>query len=166
MTIDYAEFFLNTSADIVMLETITLYHANLSKVYRLVKNKTDGLVAKLETGTTVTFDYMPMSISRGGVAQNIDQSISITFGDLGEILPQELDLIAGAGNFDVKPILTYRTYRSDDLEAPIEYLRLQVESISFNAEGALIEAKTQAMNINGTGEIYNIDRFPMLRGLL
>jgi Domain of unknown function (DUF1833) len=163
---DYAEFFLNTSADIVMLETISLSHTNLSKTYRLVKNKTDGLVAKLENGSTVTFDYMPMSISRGGIAQNIDQSISVTFGDLGEILPQELDLIAEADNFDVKPILTYRTYRSDDLEAPIEKLELKVEGISFNSEGALIEAKTKSMNINGTGELYRIDRFPMLRGLL
>lgn len=163
---DYAEFFLNTTADIIMFETITLSHPDLSQTYRLVRNKMDGLTATLETSSTVTFDYAPLSISRGEVMQNIDQSIDVTFGDLGEILPQELDLIAEENGFSTKPVLTYRVYRSDDLSVPLEVITLDVESISFDVDGALISAKSKSLNINSTGEIYTIDRFPMLRGLL
>jgi hypothetical protein len=162
----FSEFFLNTTADIVMLETVELSHPSLSKTYRLVRNKSDGLTATLETSSTVTFDYMPMTISRGGVSQNIDQSIDVTFGDLGEILPQELDLIADDDDFSTKPSLIYRVYRSDDLSEPIEIISLSVENISFSIEGALISAKSKLLNINSTGEIYSMDRFPMLRGLL
>lgn len=163
---DYTEFFLNTPADIVMLETIRVSHPNLSKTYSFVKNKTDNLSAKIETGSTIFFEYLPMSISRGQVAENIDQQITVTFGDLGEIFPQELDRITNSGGFITKPTLTYRAFRSDNLNSPMEILRLKVENIEFNSDGCIVTARSKFLNLNSVGERYTMDRFPMLRGLL
>ena len=96
----------------------------------------------------------------------LDQSFTISLGDLGEILPAELDAVATADGFDEKPVLIYRTYRSDVLTAPLFVITLEVESFTFNEQGAVFEAKAPSLNINKTGETYTFARFPMLRGFL
>jgi hypothetical protein len=163
---DYSEFFLKTPANIVMLELIELSHPDFTKTYRLVRNATNGVTVTLETAASATFEYYPLKINKGDTRENLDQSITLTFGDLGEVLPNELDVVLEANNFVTKPILKYRIYRSDDLTAPLEVITLEVQSISFQKIGAVIEARSKALNINKTGEIYTIDRFPMLKGFL
>lgn len=163
---DFSEFFLSTTSDVVMLETIELSHSDISQIYRIVRNKTSGLTATLESGATVSFDYYPMSINRGDDRQNIDQSLEIMLGDLGEVLPLEIDLINNAGSYSEKPSLIYRLFRSDILTSPMEVISLDVQNISFSKEGAMIKAQTKSLNSNGTGERYTFDRFPMLLGVL
>jgi hypothetical protein len=138
----------------------------LSQTYRIVKNAINGITATLETSSVVDFDYYPLQISRTETRENLDQSLKITVGDLGEILPNELDLIRTADSFDVKPDLIYRIYRSDDLSEPMDVVKLKIEGISFKKEGAVLDARSPSLNINRTGEIYSFDRFPMLRGFL
>lgn len=163
----YAEFFLNSKSSIVQLELMEISHPNFTKVYRIVRNAVKGITVTLETGASASFDYYPMRIENNGSKDDLDQSFTITLGDLGEVLPKELDSVASAQGFDVKPVVTYRTYRSDDLTSPLfGPVLLEVESFAFNREGSTFTAKAPSLNVNKTGELYKLERFPMLRGFL
>lgn len=163
----YAQFFLNSKSSVVQLELMEISHPNFTKVYRIVRNAVKGITVTLETGAGATFDYYPMRIENDGTNDDLDQSFTITLGDLGEVLPKELDSVAAAQAFDVKPVVTYRTYRSDDLTRPLfGPVLLEVESFAFNREGSTFTAKAPSLNINKTGELYKLERFPMLRGFL
>ncbi len=113
------------------------------------------------------FTYYPLRIVGVGARDNLDFGLKIDLGDLGEVLPTELDAVSSESGYEEKPVVKYRTYRSDDLTAPLfGPLVLEVRSFSFNREGSTFEAKAPALNVNKTGELYKIDRFPMLRGFL
>lgn len=167
MPTPYVEFFLNAASKLIQFECIEISHPDFSQVFRFVRNHTDGLTTTLETTEVVTWDYCPVRIGQSELADDLDYGIQLEFGDLGEILPAEIDLVSQADSFATKPKLIYRTYRSDDLDTvmlgPIE---LEIGDIAFNRTGATFEAAAPALNIHGTGEIYTIDRFPMLRGFL
>lgn len=164
---DYSEFFLNSKSSVVQLELLELSHPNFSKVYRIVRNAVQGVTVTLETSVVATFDYYPLRIESNGSRDDLDQSFSITLGDLGEILPKELDSVSSANTFNIKPTIVYRTYRSDDLSKPLfGPVHLEVDSFAFNKDGASFQAKAPSLNVNKTGEIYTFERFPMLRGFL
>jgi len=163
----YVEFFLNSKSTIVQFETIEISHPNFSQTYRIVRNKTDHLTAFLETGIEVTFLYYPLKISQRETVDDLDYGITIELGDLGEILPTEIDRIAAAGGFHTKPICKYRTYRSDDLSGPmVGPITLEIQSISFDKFGAKFDVTAPRFNVSGTGLVYKLDDFPMLRGAL
>lgn len=163
----YAEFFLNSKSSVVQLETLEIIHPNFTKTYRVVRNAVEGVTVTLENGNSATFDYYPLQIENAGVRDDLDQSIKINLGDLGEVLPKELDEVSSNDGFGIKPIVIYRTYRSDDLSRPLfGPVTLEVSAFAFNREGSAFEAKAPSLNINKTGEIYSLDRFPMLRGFL
>lgn len=164
---NYSAFFLNTSASVIQLELVEISHPNFSKVYYIVRNAISGVTVVLEDLSTHTFDYYPLSIKPTGTTNDLDQTIQVLVGDLGDIIPLELDLVAVASGFSVKPTLKYRTYRSDDLShvllGPLVY---QVDNISFQEDGATLSASVPRLNLNQTGELYTLDRFPMLAGFL
>lgn len=163
----YAEFFLNSKSSVVQLETLEISHPNFTKVYRIVRNAVQGVTVVVEDGSSKSFDYYPLKIENAGIRNDLDQSITINLGDLGEVLPKELDEVSSNDNFSTKPTVIYRTYRSDDLSRPLfGPVVLEVTSFAFNREGSTFEAKAPSLNISKTGEVYKIDRFPMLRGFL
>jgi hypothetical protein len=93
--------------------------------------------------------------------------LKIQLGDLGEILPKELDAISAGVGFGIKPTLKYRTYRSDDLSAPLYGpITLEISALTFKKEGAAFEAHAPRLNSTATGELYSTIRFPMLRGFI
>jgi hypothetical protein len=163
----YSEYFLNSKSSVVQLELLEISHSNFTKVYYIVRNAVNGITVKLEDGTSKAFNYYPLQISPMDSTDDLDQAIKISFGDLGEILPKELDKVSSANGFSEKPIVKYRIYRSDDLEnVLVGPFVLEIKTFSFAREGSTFEAKAPSLNINKTGEIYKLDRFPMLRGFL
>jgi hypothetical protein len=163
----YSEYFLNSKSSIIQLELIEISHSAFTKIYRIVRNATAGVTVTLEDNTIESFDYYPLSITPIAANDDLDQSLKISLGDLGEVLPKELDAVSSANGFLEKPIVKYRIYRSDDLEnVLVGPLILEVKTFSFNREGSTFEAKAPSVNINKTGELYKINRFPMLRGFL
>lgn len=164
----YAGYFLNSRTSIVQLETVEISHSAFSKTYRIVRNATKGITAIIEGGGTAVFDYYPMKLSPQHARDDLDHGITVTFGDLGEILPLELDRVMNApGGMEEKPVVIYRVYRSDDLTFPLYGpLKLEVEAFSFDRYGSTFEAKAPAVNYTRTGEIYSLTRFPGLRGFL
>ena len=162
----YSDYFLNSRSNVVQLELLEIYHPNMSKTYRIVRNSVLGVTVNLENGQSAFFQYVPIKVENNGARDDLEQSLTITFGDLGEILPNEMDNIRSANGFNTKASLIYRTYRSDDLSSPIfGPVYFEIESFSFDWQGATFEAKAPSTNINKTGESYDLDRFPM-RGLI
>jgi hypothetical protein len=163
----YVDYFLRTASTVVQCELLELSHSAFTQTYRIVRNVAAGITVKLETGEQVVFDYYPVKIEANADSDDLDQSLTITLGDLGEILPTELDAVTAADSFHEKPLLTYRTYRSDDLTKPmLGPLVYEIESIVFKGDGCSFTAKAPSLNQVKTGELYTLDRFPMLRAFL
>ena len=164
---DYTEFFLSSKSSVVQLETLEISHSAFTQTYRVVRNAVAGVTVTLETAAQASFTYYPLRITGVGLRENLDFGIKVDLGDLGEVLPEELDAVASADGYEEKPIVIYRTYRSDDLTSPLfGPVVLEVKSFSFNRQGSTFEARAPSLNVNKTGELYSLDRFPMLRGFL
>lgn len=164
---DLTDYYLNSRSNIVQYETLEIYHIDFTKTYFVVRNNTKGLTATLETSSSQFFDYCPMRITQNTVGNDLDFVLTIEFGDVGELLPFELDEVFDANGLFTKPTLKYRTFRSDDLSSPMfGPIELEVTEFSFDRYGAKFEATATKTNSQKTGELYTIDRFPMLRAFL
>jgi hypothetical protein len=167
MTTQYSEFFLGSNTKVAQLETLEISHPNLSKVYWIVRNARNGITATLEDDTEQDFEYYPLRITPTGQRDDLDQGFNIMIGDLGKTLPQEIDLISAANGFSTKPVVKYRTWRSDYLTVPLfGPIILQIRKLTTAREGASFQASAPQLNSSKTGELYTLDRFSMLRGLL
>jgi len=163
----YTEFFLKSSSKVVQLELLEMSHPAWSKVYRIVRNSVSGIVVKLENGETASFDYYPVNIKYDGMRDDLEQSYSIQFGDLGEIMPLELDRMLNSDTMSVKPKLIYRVYRSDVLDSPLyDPQYLEIQNFAFNRDGVSFQAIAPQLNVTQTGSEYTTDRFPTLQGYL
>lgn len=159
------EFYLNGSSSVVKLELCEISHPSFTKTYYVVRNAISGVTVKLETGAWQLFDYYPMQITPTGSDNDLDQSLKITLGDLGELLPTEMDACSAAGTFTIKPTLIYRTYRSDDLTTVMDGPnRFVVSNLAFNQDGGTFEAGAPNLNNSRTGEVYDMNRFTPLKG--
>lgn len=164
---NYSQFFLNSSSSVVQLETVEVSHPNFSKTYRIVRNAIRGVTATIEDASNKTFDYYPLRLTPTKSSDDLDQAIRVELGDLGDVIPKELDLVNAAGAFGIKPSFKYRTYRSDDLSAPLfGPLAFVINNLAFTKEGCSFDAEAPKVNLSSTGEIYTVNRFPMLKGFL
>jgi hypothetical protein len=164
---DYSEFFLRSSSRVAQLELLEFYHPNFTKRYYIVRNAPLGVTVRHEDGVYRTYRYYPCKIEQNSSSDDLDAGYKISWGDLGEILPDETDRVRAANGLLTKPRVTYRSYRSDNLES-VMYgpILLDASAFSFNLEGATFEANAPQLNINSTGEIYDLVRFDALRGTL
>lgn len=164
---DYSEFYLRSKSSVVQLECLEISHPDFTQVYRVVRNATKGVTVKYENGISYAHSYYPLSIVSMGNRGDLDQGFRINLGDLGEVLPAELDAVTSADGFGIKPKVEYRSFRSDALDVVLfGPLILEVTTFSFNREGSTFEAKAPLLNINKTGETYKLDRFTGLRSFL
>ncbi len=161
--IDYVKFFLNTKSNVILLETFEIFHPNFTvSPYRVVRNAVNGI----DIAGIGHFDYYPLKITSLGARDNLDSGFKIQMGDLGEILPKEMDALATSGGFARKPKMVYRAYRNDTMALIYGPLTLEISHFTFNKDGATFEAKAPSVNVTKTGRAYTIGRFPMLRGFL
>lgn len=163
---DYDAFFLSSPASVVELELFEIEHPSFTQVYRYVRNATEGVTVTLEDDSVESFTYLPMRVRPTGSSDDLDQTLRFELGDLGEVLPTELDAVLSTNGARIRPTVRYRVYRSDDLTQPLfGPILMEVPSMSF-AAGCTFEARAPSLNVNRTGELYRIDRFPMMRGLM
>lgn len=164
---DYTEFFLNAGGGIVGLDCLEISHSNFSQTWYLVRNSIDGVTVIHEDASTHEYVYCPMKVAPSGSRADLDHKITFTLGDVGDIIQAELDAIVAGSGFGERPVVNYRAYRSDDLTQPMYGpVRLEVVDLSCNHEGFSFEAQAPSLNVTKTGELYTLDRFPMLRGFL
>lgn len=165
----YTEFFLDSLASTVQLETLIISHPQFSQTYRIVRNAPDGIQAYILQGSRpilVTFDYYPLRISGLGNKADLDYGIKVDIGDLGTVIPQELSRVTSAG-FQTKPVVKYATYSSLDLTAPIfGPITLELTALTTTQEGTSFEARAPKLNNLKTGELMTVERFPTLAGFL
>jgi hypothetical protein len=169
----YTDFFLNARADAVALDLLEITHPAFTQAYRIVRNARDGVVVDLPADPPIAampatpFVYRPVHLKPLSQSDDLDSSIRIDLGDLGEVLPIEIDAVAEAGAFITKPVVRYWCYRSDDLTTPIfGPVHLEVGNIAHTSEGASLDAQAPQLNSNRTGILYRLETFPMLRGTL
>lgn len=156
---EFIEFFLNSQSSLIQYECIELAHPNLSKTYYLCRNcGLNGLEVKhLATDTnTVSYQRLPMKIVPRSRENNLDFGMTITIGDVGEIFSEEIRNIDNAGSYNTTPTLTYRSYRSDNLDEPMYgAFEFNVYSINFDDKGASFDCATRRLNTLRTGEFYD-----------
>jgi hypothetical protein len=161
---DYSEFFLNCNSNVVELELVEISHPNFTQDYRLVRNAIAGVTVTLEDLTQKAFEYYPLEIVRANSSDDLDQVFKVQLGDVGEVVPNELKAVFVADGFGTRPQFIYRTYRSDDLTKPL-YGPLYFEITNLSTkQGCAFEAAAPRKNSSVTGEIYTVERFPMLAG--
>lgn len=161
-----AEFHLASTGAPVYLQCIEFGHPDFTQVYRVVTNAADGFTVKHEDGFDYFYEYLPLAIQLGNSLNDLDQTINITLGDLGEILPQEIDRIRITGS-TIKPYLNYRTYRHDRPNTPLEVVKgLEIGGMSRDEQAVTFEAHAPLLNSNRTGLVYDFETYPMLRGFL
>lgn len=164
---DYTEYFLNSRANIVQYELLEISHPNFSEVYRYVRNNTAGLTVTLEDASVRTFDYYPLRITPLATRDVLDFGLRIDLGDVDAVIQDELDRVLDNLGLDTKPVVRYWTYRSDDLTKPLYGpVVLELTALPYESVGASFVASSAAYNSSNTGELFDLDRFPMLRGFL
>jgi hypothetical protein len=162
------EFFLGSKKSVVRLELLQISHPAFSKTYYLVRNALKGVTVTLENSEEQFFEYVPLAIKAGSVNGTLDSYYDVTLGDLGEIIPMEIDAIEAAGQDHIHPVVVYREYRSDNLTQPMfGPIYLQATQVQPNADGTTtFRAEAPRLNLTGSGRLYNVTEFPMLRGFL
>jgi len=167
---EYIEFFLNCSASVVELELLEVSHPAFTggtdvggTMYKIVRNAKSGVVYNGNT-----FIYYPFILSKGSRSQDLDYSLDISFGDLGEITTTEIKNIVDSVTDSQTPIsVSYMIFRSDDLTAPIfGPIDLKTKNINWNGEGFTLECRSRISNKNKTGTYYDLISYPSLRTFL
>lgn len=164
----YVDYFFGAPRSTAELETIEISQPSFSQVWRLQSKYREGLWARLESGEMVFFQYVPLLLKLLEDRGTLDFGISVTVGDLGEILPDEIQRARVAGTLRTSPPrVVHRTYRSDNLERPMfGPIVLQAQPITRSRDGAQFDAAAPQGNVSKTGMLYRTDLFLMLRGFL
>lgn len=165
------DFFFNTAPSVSRIEGIELSHPAFSRTYYLVRNpnpwRPTQWLRHSKEEAPVEYQYCPLAIRPAAARGDLDYGVSITVGDVGEILPEELDRVLTSSLARERPVLVYRAWRSDRLWAPMDGpVRLQVDQISRAQEGSTFDAVAPYLNMTKTGEVYSLGRFEGLRGFL
>lgn len=164
---EYSEYFLNSKSSVAQLECLEISHNSFTQVFYIVRNAANGLHVKHEDNSEHDYIYVPMRLSLTGARTDLDHILKVELGDLGQIIPQQIDAVAADDGFLEMPKVVYRVYRSDDLENVLYGpLNLELKTFNLSREGCAFEAKAPSLNVNRTGERYTLPRFPMMRGLL
>ena len=168
-----AEYFFTSPPAVVRLQMVSIFHASFSQTWRFCRNSGKDIQVRHESDDDIIdYQYMPMTIKALGTTNSLDQSLEIVLGDLGDALSEEIENISRENGFLTKPRLAYREYRSDSFntddgvfEDPIYGpFNLEITTLTFNKTGCVFTAKPPAFNRARTGELYDVGRFPMLRG--
>lgn len=169
---DIKDFHLDSVSSVVLLETLEISHSLWPAPIRIVTNHPDGISVTLENGQPAIFEFIPLLIQRGNTSDDLDQTLNITVGDLGEIVPPLIQKIRDASS-DEKPQVIYRSFAFDAAsmvltkQTPIEIIRgLSVAKMNQDYQATTFEAATSGKNSVKTGRTYNFKEYPDLRGLI
>lgn len=169
---DIKDFHLDSVSSVVLLETLEISHSLWPAPIRIVTNHPDGVAVTLENGQRAIFEFIPLMIQRGNTSDDLDQTLNITVGDLGEIVPPLIQKIRDASS-DEKPQVIYRSFAFDAAsmvltkQTPIEIIRgLSVAKMNQDYQATTFEAATSGKNSVKTGRTYNFKDYPDLRGLI
>ena len=164
-TIKEMEYWLRGRHDDVRLECIEIKHPSFSRDYRFVRNHADGVRVRYEDKVYRDHEPLPLTIRAGQSADNLQQSFTIGIGDVGEIMPFEIDRLRRGQHSTTRPTLNYRVYLTSDLTEPMTSVRgLEITDNQPQKRGAVFKCQAKQLNKTSTGVIFTIDLVPTLRG--
>lgn len=164
---DY-DYFLRGDPDDIRLALVEVSHPSFRYTYRYVQNHASGVTVTHENGERRSYQYSPITIKKSKSDNDLDQSITIGVGDLGELLPADIDRLRNSQQYSqVRPVLNYREYLLSDLSKPVlSVLGLEVTDWQPNKDGSVFVCKARELNLTKTGTVYTLDKFPTLRGFI
>lgn len=169
---DIKDIHLDCSPSIVPLETLEVRHSVWPEPIRIVTNHGDGVDALLESGEMAHFDFAPLLLDFGTTSDDLDQSINVTLGDLGEIIPPLTKKIRESES-DELPEVIYRRYAFDASSmtfAKAESINrtkgLYVEQVNRDHQASTFEAKTPGKNSIACLRTYHHTTHPDMMGFL
>lgn len=164
----WIDYFFAAPRGAAQLQTVVISQPDFSQVWSLQSCYRDGFWARLETGEQMFFQYVPMLLKPLEDRGTLDFGMSITVGDLGEILPDEIQRARAAGTLRTSPpTVVYRSYRSDNLDRPmLGPITLRAQPITRSREGAQFDATAPQVNISKSGMLYRPDLFQTLWGFV
>lgn len=156
---DYTQFFLNSNGGVVALECIEISHPSFTQTFKFVRNDTNGIIA---AGSI--YQYIPMSIKRNNVTNDLDQTLSITIADMDGLLIKE---VMNAIKVVKRAKVVFKIFSSEDLTEPLITLQtLEITSFSKDSSGLVtFEAQAPALNSVKTGQTYTLENYPLLKGI-
>lgn len=162
------EYFLRGDPGVIRMQLVEVSHPAWENTYRYVQNIADGVTVTHEDGAVLDYAYSPIIIKKSKTDDNLDQSITVTVGDLGEQIPLDMDRLRESDEFRaVKPTLNYREYLSDNLSEPLLTIeKLEVTDYQPHLEGGMFVCKAKEMNLTRTGISYTIEDFAALRDFI
>ena len=163
---EYEEYklLLNSNPENVQqFETVIISHSKMSATRYFVFDS-KPLTAKLITGQQVTFLPVNGSSTNAQNSNDLDQQASFTISDLENELDDELDRIPLGDTEDV--IVGAGVYISTSLDGPAEYIEYTAKSFPQKFGAFTIQCGAPNLNQNETGEIMDLNRFPMLRSAI
>lgn len=153
--------------DDVRLECIEITHPSFSRGYRFVRNHSKGIRVKHENGYWYDYDYLPITVQPAKSSDNLQQSFTIGIGDVGDVMPYEIQRLRNGQYSNVRPTVNYRVYLTSDLTKPLtSVLGLEVTDNQPKKAGAVFVCKAKETNKTATGVKYTLDAFPTLRGFM
>lgn len=144
------------------IQVIQISHSAMSRSFALWREPYAGAVTI--GGLVTPTEPANIEIGLAGSQGHLDQVFTVKLGlvDVEDIFREEMDRIPVATQ--EKAILTYYEFLSDDLASVQSTTRLQIESVSWAKGAANLSAVSPRINMNRTGEIYDMRSVPMLRG--
>lgn len=165
-----AEYFFSASRSVSRIEGLAISHPSFSMDRFIVRNPNPWMQRQVlghGDGTVQEYEYLPLRLKPKDSRGDLDFGMRVDLGDLGEIIPDELQRVIDAGTSHIRPTVIYRAWRSDKLNAPmIGPIVMQADEITRTRDGASFDAIAPYLNLTRTGEAYTLERFPMLRGFL
>ena len=147
-----------------LIECIEISHPNWSSVLRYVINSTESMALTHEDGQSFEYTYAPVNITRAADEDTLDQELSFTLADVGEVVPELIDLIIHDEVIEL-PLVSYRAYLIGQYDSPIFVARnLELESVTRDWKGTRGDSKAPGLNDNGNGEVYSASTDPSLIG--
>lgn len=163
------EFFFSTARSVSRIEGLEISHPDFSRTFYLVRNPNPWMPEQPlghGGGVVRTYQYCPLRLRPMASRGDLDFGVSVDLGDLGEIIPAEIDRIVAASSTGTRPQVIYRAWRSDQLSAPMTGpIKLQVDQITRAREGSTFDAVAPYLNLSKTGSLYTVERFEMLAAL-
>lgn len=158
-------FWLMGRHDDVRLECIEIKHPSFSRDYRFVRNHADGVRVRHEDGVYRDYDYLPLTVKAARAASDLQQSLTIGIGDVGEVMPMEIDRLRRGTHRTVRPTVNYRVYLSSDVANPMSSVRgLEVTDNQPQKQGAVFVCKARELNKTDTSVIFTPNLFRSLAG--
>jgi len=166
----YKKFLAAAPAAQRVYRTLEIYHPDSSAPRRYISDYVDKSLtlesaAPRNAGESVLFTAISMEIVEPNENQDGEAVLNVDLGAVGNEVQDALDEITPSGKF--KPIeCIYRKYYSGDILIPVIVLNLSISKLKFEGYKAVgFIAEDIDLSNKASGEIYTLERFPMLKGV-